>query len=365
MEIRDNKKPGDTAVDLKWKGLIGREESMSDSNYGSGNASPKSVQNKKIRKRKKIFKRFVMTCLVLIAIGSGVIAAKVKYEMDDAFSTMNHDTTSDLSNMLNNSNLLSDNDIVNILVIGSDKRKTWKQAGRSDSTMIATIDNKHKQLKLTSLMRDMYVDIPGHGKSKFNAAYSLGGVELLYQTIAENLNIKLDGYVLVDFNAFIHLIDEVGGVNVTLNYDEYHYLTTAYHRGTVLDVVEGPQTMNGKQALAYTRIRQVGNNDFERTQRQRNVMTSLFAKAKAMPVTKLYKLGKTVLPYITTDLKEDEIMSYAKTVLFMGTTNIHQQRIPVDNSFTNQKVNRAWVLDVDLEKNRQELSDFIFKKAED
>lgn len=334
---------------------------MSSSN--NMNNSQNNTKSKKRRKRKRIFKKFIAFCLVIIAIGSGVLAAKVKYEVDDVFSSMKHDSTSDLSDMMDDSNLLSDNEIVNILVIGSDKRENWKQAGRSDSTMIATIDNKNKQLKLTSLMRDMYVDIPGHGKSKFNAAYSLGGVELLYQTIAENLNLKLDGYVLVDFNGFINLIDKVGGVEVTLNYDEYHYLTTAYHRGTVLDVVEGPQTMNGKQALAYSRIRQVGNNDFERTQRQRNVMTSLFAKAKAMPVTKLYSLGKTVFPYITTDLSEAEIMSYAKTVLFMGTTKIYQQRIPVDHSFSNVKVNKAWVLDVDLEKNREELSKFIFEPA--
>lgn len=302
-----------------------------------------------------------MTCLLLvIAVVSGILAAKVKYEVTGAFATMERDTESDLDNVLDDSDLLSDSEIVNILLVGSDKRSTWTQAGRSDSTMIATIDNKNKQLKLTSLMRDMYVEIPGHGQNKLNAAYSFGGVQLLYETIAENFNIKLDGYVLVDFEAFKSLIDEVGGVEVDLNQEEYEYLTTAYHRSSVLDVVPGLQTMNGEQALAYTRIRQVGNNDFERTQRQRNVITSLFAKAKAMSLTELFDLGKTVLPYITTDLTNDEIYKMGKTVLFMGTTEIHQMRIPVDNSFTNQKVNRAWVLDIDLEQNQQALSDFIF-----
>ena len=295
-----------------------------------------------------------MTCLLLvIAVVSGILAAKVKYEVTGAFATMERDTESDLDNVLDDSDLLSDSEIVNILLVGSDKRSTWTQAGRSDSTMIATIDNKNKQLKLTSLMRDMYVEIPGHGQNKLNAAYSFGGVQLLYETIAENFNIKLDGYVLVDFEAFKSLIDEVSGVEVDLN-QEYEYLTTAYHRSSVLDVVPGLQTMNGEQALAYTRIRQVGNNDFERTQRQRNVITSLFAKAKAMSLTELFDLGKTVLPYITTDLTNDEIYKMGKTVLFMGTTEIHQMRIPVDNSFTNQKVNRAWVLDIDLEQNQQE-----------
>lgn len=324
-----------------------------------------NTMNKKRRKRKRVVKRVMSCLLVVLAIVSGSFTAKIKYEVTDAFSTMDRDKSSDLSNVLDDSDLLSDDQIMNILLIGSDKRATWKQAGRSDSTMIATIDNKNKQLKLTSLMRDMYVDIPGHGKSKFNAAYSLGGVELLYETIAQNFNIKLDGYVLVDFEAFKSLIDEVGGVEVNLNQEEYTYLTTAYHRSSVLDVKPGLQTMNGEQALAYTRIRQVGNNDFERTQRQRNVMLSLFAKAKAMPFTKLFDLGKTVLPYVTTDFSNDEIFRMGKTVLFMGTTNIHQMRIPVDNSFKNQKVNKAWVLDVDFPQNQQALSDFIFNKVED
>ncbi|SET26081.1 LCP family protein [[Clostridium] polysaccharolyticum] len=323
------------------------------------------AMNKKRRKRKRIVKRIMSCLLVAIAIVSGSFAAKVRYEVTDAFATMDRDKSSDLSNVLDDSDLLSDDQIMNILLIGSDKRANWSQAGRSDSTMIATIDNKNKQLKLTSLMRDMYVDIPGHGKSKFNAAYSLGGVELLYETIAQNFNIKLDGYVLVDFEAFKSLIDEAGGVEVNLNQEEYTYLTTAYHRSSVLDVVPGLQTMNGEQALAYARIRQVGNNDFERTQRQRNVMLSLFAKAKAMPFTKLFDLGKTVLPYVTTDLSNDEIFRMGKTVLFMGTTHIHQMRIPVDNSYKNQKINKAWILDVDLAQNQQALSEFIFNKAED
>lgn len=336
---------------------------MNYEDYDSAKSSQRSAMNRKRKKRKRIVRRIMSCFLVAFAIVSGVMAAKVKFEVTDAFASMDRGSGLDFTNLLADSDLLSDDQIVNILVIGSDKRATWNQ-GRSDSTMIATIDNRNKQLKLTSLMRDMYVEIPGHGQSKFNAAYSLGGVELLYQTIAENFNVKLDGYVLVDFEAFKKLIDKVGGVEVNLNQEEYEYLTTAYHRTSVLDVVQGLQTMNGEQALAYTRIRQVGNNDFERTQRQRNVMTSLFAKAKSMPLTDLLSLGKAVLPYVTTDLSNKEILSMAKTILFMGTTDIHQKRIPVDNSFINQKVNKAWVLDIDLEQNKQELSDFIFNKAE-
>lgn len=339
--------------------------SSMDSNVGNGYKGGKSTGSKRRKKKKRAMTR-VFTCLfLLLAVISGVFTAKINYEVKDVFATIDRDTDSDFSDLIDDSDLLSDSDIVNILLIGSDKRATWSQQGRSDSTMIATVDNKNKQLKLTSLMRDMYVEVPGHGKNKFNAAYSLGGVELLYETIAYNFNIKLDGYVLVDFEAFKKLINEVGGVTVNLNQKEYEYLTTAYHRSSVLDVVPGVQTMNGEQALAYTRIRQVGNNDFERTQRQRNVMTSLFKKAKAMPLTEVLGLGKTVLPYVTTDLTDAEILKLGKTVFFMGTTEIKQQRIPVNNSYTDEKVGKALVLGVDLEKNQQALSEFIFNKVEE
>lgn len=315
----------------------------------------------KKRRRKKARIRRIMTCLMLvIAVTAGAFAAKVQSEVTDAFSSIERDTSSDLSNVLDDTDLLADSEIKNILLIGSDKRATWKQTGRSDSVMIATIDNKNKQLKLTSLMRDMYVEIPGNGSNRFNAAYSFGGVSLLYETIAQNFGIKLDGYVLVDFQAFEDVINAVGGVDIELTQAEYEYLTTAYHRGTVLDVVAGANTLNGEQALAYTRIRQDANGDFGRTQRQRNVISALFAKAKSMSLNDLLELADKVLPHVTTDLTDSEMFSYMKTVLFMGTTDIHQMRIPIDHSFENAKINKMAVLTIDLEVNREALSSFIF-----
>jgi len=320
-----------------------------------------SKRKAKKRRKRKIAVRRMMTCLLFaVAITAGAFAAKINHEVSGAFSSIERDTDSDLSNVLDDSDLLADSEIKNILLIGSDKRATWKQTGRSDSVMIATIDNKNKQLKLTSLMRDMYVEIPGNGNNRFNAAYSFGGVSLLYETIAQNFGIKLDGYVLVDFQAFEEVINAVGGVEINLTQAEYEYLTTAYHRGTVLDVVAGANTLNGEQALAYTRIRQDAKGDFGRTQRQRNVISSLFAKAKAMSLNDLLGLSDKVLPYVTTDLSDSEMLSYMKTVLFMGTTDIHQMRIPVDHSFENAKINKMAVLTIDLEKNREALSSFIF-----
>ena len=103
---------------------------------------------------------------------------------------------------------------MNILLVGSNRRSDEEAAGRSDSSMIATIKFKTKELKLTSIMRDIYVEIPGHGRDKLNSAYAYGGVELLYQTIAKNFGIKIDKYCVVDFDTFEKVINEVGGIKI-------------------------------------------------------------------------------------------------------------------------------------------------------
>ncbi|BBF44016.1 cell envelope-related transcriptional attenuator [Lachnospiraceae bacterium KM106-2] len=285
----------------------------------------------------------------------------MEVKLNNTLNIVTRDTVNDLSNVdLNDVDVVSDDQIINILLIGSDKRENWTQAGRSDSVMIATLDAKNKKLKLTSLMRDMYVDIPGYEKNRFNAAYSFGGVSLLYQTIATNFGIKLDGYVLVDFDAFKKVIKQLGGVKITLTDAEWKYLTTAYKKGSVTKLKQGTNLMNGAQALAYTRIRQDKAGDFGRTQRQRVVLQSIFEKAKTLSLNESLELAREVLSYISTDLTNDEIYSYIKTVLLMGTTDIDQFRIPVDNSYQSQRISGMSVLIPDLEVNKQELQNFIF-----
>jgi len=315
----------------------------------------------KKKKRKRIMRRIAFFVCLVISIGAGYSSARVNYEIEETFALMNRDDAENMSAGIDESELVSDQQIINILLIGSDKRSTWKQIGRSDSTMIATIDNKHKRIKLTSLMRDMYVTIPENGQNRFNAAYSFGGVNLVYQTIAENFGIKLDGYALVDFSAFKKVIDTIGGVKIELSEQEFTYLTTAYHRGSVLDLKQGMNLMNGEQALAYTRMRQDLQGDFGRTQRQRKVLNAIFMKAKTMSLNDIMDLTKEIMPSVTTDLTDGQIMSYLKTVLFMGTTEIDQFRIPVNNSYTPETIRKMKVLVPDIEKNTQELNHFIFE----
>lgn len=316
---------------------------------------------KRKRMRKKLLARagIVMLCLGSIFVGSflGKWNAKLNKTLN-----MRNKAAFDLSEVVvDESKLASDTEIKNILVVGADKRESWSESGRSDCVMIATIDGKHKRLKLTSLMRDMYIDIPNHGKDKFNAAYSYGGISLLYQTIAYNFDLQLDGYVLVDFAAFKNVIRKLGGVEVTLTEAEADYLVRAYKHGSEAKVVPGRQKLNGKQALAYTRIRQDAAADFGRTARQRTVMQAILTKAKTKSNSQLIDLAGLVMPYITTDLSNDEIYACLQDVVTMGITTMDQQRIPLDNSFSQTRINNQAVLVPDLDTNKQALQEFIFE----
>ncbi len=311
-------------------------------------------------------KRFLLVLSFFAAIMAGVGVARVQYELDSTLNKLDRSSAIDLSEAVESEeNLTADDKIVNILLIGADKRESWSEAGRSDTVMIATLDMKHKQLKLTSLMRDMWVDIPEHGFHKFNAAYSYGGVSLLYRTIATNFGLKLDGYAVVDFKAFQEVIDALDGVEVELTQAEYDYLVKAYKRHPEVKngLKPGKNNMSGAQALAYSRIRQVGRSDFRRTERQREVIQAIFTDIKGMSWGEIKKLADKMLVNIVTDLSNEQIYSYMFSVLTMGTTEIQQFRIPTDEAHTPEQIGKEKVLTIDLPANIEALNNFIFEEV--
>ncbi|WP_310602613.1 LCP family protein [Anaerosporobacter sp.] len=314
------------------------------------------------RKRKKSpLHKVAFIGLLLLSAITGFLLAEAKIKIYGVLDGLDRQGGVALSSVnLDDVSLVEDDRIINILLVGSDKRATWTQTGRSDSAMIATLDLKHKRLKLTSLMRDMYVTIPRNGENRFNAAYSFGGVSLMYETIASNFGIRLDGYAVVDFSAFKKVINTIGGVKIKLTDAEYKYLTTAYKKGSVLELQPGTNIMNGAQALAYTRIRQDAQGDFGRTQRQRKVLQAIFTEAKSMSLSELIALAEEIMPCISTDLTNDQILSYMQSVLMLGTTEIDQMRIPVDNSYTQQRINGMAVLVPDMQTNIDALQNFIY-----
>ena len=355
----------DNENSFEYVDIDGQEEEISEIS--------ENVKPKKKSKKKKILKVLLFILLFAASIGAGVAKATVDYveeEVHNSLKLVKYDTSGVIQNVdkeaiSSGEELLESDEIINILLVGADKRESWTEAGRSDSCMIATIDLKHKQLKLASLMRDMYVEIPGRGMHKFNAAYSYGGVELLYKTVLTNFGIKVKGYAIVDFAAFKKVIDALGGVEIKLTQEEYDILMKRYHRTSVLKLKPGVNNMNGTQALAYCRLRQDKNADFGRTQRQRYVLTQILKKMKTKPKRKWFKILNAALPEVTTDIKEDDIINYMLKVLLIGNTEIEQFRVPIDGSYYNQNVAGSSVLGIDVEQNKEALQKFIFGEDKD
>ena len=262
----------------------------------------------------------------------------------------------------NTTQLASGKGVINILLVGQDGREDV-EGSRSDSMMLVSVNKGTGKVKIVSLMRDMYVSIPGHDDNRINAAYSLGGVKLLEQTIENDFQVKIDGNVQIDFESFKTIIDKVDGVEIELSQAEADYLNTAYwQNGWSLSA--GVQTLNGEQALAYSRIRQVGNSDFERTERQRNVLMTVFRKVKGQGKLKMLSLAKDIYPMLDTDIGIGDMLSLGTTAIGMDEGDIETYRLPVDGGYTNQTIREMQVLVPDMEKNIAYLKELLFGEAQ-
>lgn len=257
--------------------------------------------------------------------------------------------------------------ITNILLLSSDARP-GEDVSRSDSIMILTIDNINKKLKVTSLMRDMLVKIDGHGEEKLNHAFAYGGPTKTIETIQNNFGIKLNNYVIVDFNAFVKVIDAINGIEVTVKDYELDELNKYIldGGGSEKDLLPSPGTynLNGYQALSYARIRKVGNGEYERTERQRAVLQIALEKIKDMSKVKIVSLLNELFPYVKTNISLGNAMDYGFTALNVGKKcnfEIEQFRVPLDSISKGGIINnKGWVFVIDKVETSKALQEFIF-----
>ena len=236
--------------------------------------------------------------------------------------------------------------------------------GRSDSIILISINKESEQLIATSIMRDIYVEIPGHGNNRINAAYAYGGADLLVETVEKNFKIQIDRYASVDFFVFMDIVDQMGGVDLEIS-DEEFLVANAYinELNVLLDEPYGtdwlpgggPHHLNGKQALGYSRIRYVGDADFERTKRQRTVLEQIFNKVKDYNLIELNSLLNIILPEITTDLTEGEAITLALSMNAYRKYDLKQYRLPYDGTWRDMRIKGMSVLGIDFETNIQNL----------
>ena len=198
---------------------------------------------------------------------------------------------------------------------------------------------------MTSFMRDLYADIPGYGVRKLNAAHAIGGGPLLVQTIQANYGVKIDNYARVDFNSLTTIIDLVGGVDIELSAAEVNsangniseqcgLLGWDYETNRIK--APGMQRLSGIQAVAYCRIRNVGNADYGRTARQRAVLMALVGRAKSMGVSQLNTLINQVLPLVTHNVEQGTVLSLISQVPSFLSYEFVSGRVPYDGLFTSK-----------------------------
>lgn len=264
--------------------------------------------------------------------------------------------------------LMGNKKVFNILLIGCDAREEGGP-GRADSIILISINKESEQLIATSIMRDIYVEIPGHGNNRINAAYAYGGADLLVETVEKNFKIQIDRYASVDFFVFMDIVDQMGGVELEIS-DEEFLVANAYINelnklldepyGTDWLPGGGSHLLNGKQALGYSRIRYVGDADFERTQRQRAVLEQIFNKVKDYNLIELNSLLNIVLPEVTTDLTEGEVITLALGMNAYKKYELKQYRLPYDGTWRNMHIRGMSVLGIDFEENIRKLKKDLY-----
>ena len=246
-----------------------------------------------------------------------------------------------------------DEDVINILLIGADNSDG---TSRSDSMMIVSVDYRNKQLKITSLMRDMYVAIPKKSSNRINSSYNWGGAKLLVETIEHNFKVKIDNVVILDFDAFKTFIDKTGGITVYLNEKQAKYMTRYAY---VKFPSAGTYTLSGKTALEYVRMRKV-DSDFGRTTRQREVFEQLFDKVKVYNAIDLANLAYDMLDYIETDLSNKQIIALLSDATEIANYEVKQFSLPVEGTYADKTINKMRLLVFDVDQNAQLLGDFIY-----
>ncbi len=251
----------------------------------------------------------------------------------------------------------------NVLLLGADNEDG---RGRTDTIIVASLGDG--ALKLTSIMRDTLVNIPGYGKHKINAAYRLGGEQLAMQTVNEAFGLNITNYAVIDFEGFSNLIDSVGGVSVNVSKAEMKEinkgLDATWKRlgdGGPVDYLEtsGEDTLlTGPQALAYSRIRKI-DSDYVRASRQRAVLEAMIDKLRSTKNPVVFaKLAQTAFSTVQTNINVFAIGVDAMKVL-SGNHTMEQFRLPADGAYTTGTVDGAWVIQPDLTKNRKLLQAFL------
>ncbi len=371
-----------------------RAESGSKAGMMGANTRPDSEEAKS-KKKSKMIKGVLITVFSLLIVAINVVAVMAfkmlnnvntitsqqveehrvtgdeLAELDKEFAA--ETTVTDTQVELPTDYIMSTDDVSILFLVGSDSRFGVSKEARSDTMMIIGIDRVNKKLKMVSIMRDLYALIPGYKDHKINTAFyydsRYGNLDLkiTLKTIENNLGVKLEDYVIVDFSGFRNIIDLLGGVTLEVTKDEANYMCSHVKYGLFprYSAGAGTYTMNGAEALNYCRMRKVGNGDYARTERQRKVISRIVAQMKGADVSTLYSAAMAGMDSVVTNLSTQEITGYAMEAVDILGYEIVQMRIPIEGSFEECSVDDSGaqmsVLWPNYSWNAKQLKKFLFE----
>jgi len=319
-------------------------------------------------KKMKPWKKIILSVFMIIVIFGGVATSYTFYELSKIKTVKISRVDVDLGIKPEVvKKIETGNKITNIALFGLDRRDA-NEPSRSDSIMILSIDEKHKKMKMTSIMRDTFVDIKGHGKTKINHAYAYGGAPLAIKTLNENFNLNIRDYVTVDFFNFEKLIDAIGAVTIDIRQDEISTMNSCIGEVSRIEkkiipqiTKSGPQVLNGLQAVAYSRVRYTAGGDFQRTERQRTVLAALLTKIQSLGVKEFPTVVSKLLPYTETSIVSMDIIKLGKEVISFKKASMEQERFPLDGYCSGKTIDGVWYLVPNMDATVDQLHKYIYE----
>ncbi|MCB2298264.1 LCP family protein [Clostridium tagluense] len=319
-------------------------------------------------KKMKPWMKIVLSVFVIIVLVGGAVFSYTFYQLSKMNTSKISKTDADLG-IKPEVSVKKENEkgIINIALFGLD-REDKNQPSRSDSIIMLSIDGVQKKIKMSSIMRDTYVGISGHDKTKLAHAYAYGGPQLAIKTLNENFNLDIRDYVSVDFIAFEKIIDDIGTINIDIKQDEISAINDKILEASKIEkkavtkiTKSGLQTLNGLQAVAYSRVRYTTGGDFRRTERQRKVLSAVLTKIKSLGVTESLSVATKILPYTETNMNNMKIIKNAKEMVTFNIKSLEQERFPVDGYCSGKTIDGVWYLVADMSATMDQIHKFIYK----
>lgn len=329
-----------------------------------------SEENPKVKTKSKVLKIFLRVLLVILiiivilaGIAAGLVADKLGKinveEIDKTAIGISEETKEELSGYRN------------IALLGIDSRADdYGLGNRSDCIIIASMDQKTKNIKLMSVYRDTYMQVEEHGKAvldKVTHAYAYGGAQNSLKALNTNLDLNISEYVTVNFDAVIAAVDAMDGITIDIDNSEIKYINdyinaTSQSSGVKSSSITkaGKQKLDGVQAVAYSRIRYTAGGDYKRTERMRTVIEAMLTKAKSLSVGQLNKLVDTILPRVSTNISVTEILGLVPSIASFNITD--SLGWPYETKGIT--LDRWYGVPVTLESNVEQLHREVFGQAD-